>query len=82
MPTCLYHNPGTLIPVTSSFATEAANGNEIIHYGVAAAVALTVIGIITFTVALTVVIIKWRRKRIHCVHQGEGNRDKHTLMQL
>ena len=70
----LYHNPGTPIPVTSSFATEAANGNKItIYYGVAAAVALTVIAIIAFTMALIVVIIKWRRKRIHCAHQGEGN---------
>ena len=44
---------------------------KLIHYGVAAAAALTVIALITFTVVLVVVIIRWNRKRIHCAHQGE-----------
>ena len=57
---------------------------KLIRYGVTAAVALTVIAIITFTVVLVVVIIRWKRKRIHCAHQGEGNWDEHmyTLVQL
>ena len=49
----------------------------ILYYGVAAvgAVALIVIAIIIFTVVLAVVMIKWKRKRIHCLYQGKGNWD-------
>ena len=66
------------IPVTSGFLTEAASDNKIIRYGVTAATTLTVIGIITFIVALIVVLIKKRRKKIRCAHQGaEGNWDEH-----
>ena len=72
---------------TSNFTTEAASENKtmptttmkliILYYSVAAAgtVALIVIAIIIFTVVLAVIMIKWKRKRIHCSHQGKGNWD-------